>query len=417
MELPSTKSKIEILFQDNDLLIVNKPVGIPVHPTLDRYRPSVEKILEENLQQKLFLFHRLDVDTSGVLVFAKNKLMIEQLQKIQEKNELQKTYWGIVNRTLFPSYGKMEDFLSEEKIQGKERVIKVFKGGKKAITLYRVLERFADESLIEFTLITGRKHQIRIQSAVRGCPLVGDKLYDDKKREKDFSHFYLHAQKLVFIHPVSLEKLTIEAPIPENFNQKIESLRKSTSKKFRYIALHRPYGVLSQFTSEKGVRNLSEFNLPKGVYACGRLDKDSEGLLLLTNDGTLIEYLLNPENAHERTYYAQVEGVPSLEDLKQLSSGLKLKDYTTLPCLAKIIPDPGFDFSGPALRKRCNSPTSWLELKLIEGKNRQIRHMTAAINHPTLRLVRVAIGNLLLDSLKPGEWRELADPDVIFENI
>jgi 23S rRNA pseudouridine2457 synthase len=177
-------------------------------------------------------------------------------------------------------------------------------------------------------------------------------------------------------------------------------------KKLLYLAFYKPYGILSQFTSDNPTETLSQFNLPKEVYACGRLDKDSEGLLLLTNDGALIEKMLNPKNEKEKTYWAQVEKIPNEVDLIRLSAGVLIGDYKTKPCKVKILnPEPIIEDRIPPIRIRLNIPTCWLEIILTEGKNRQVRKMTAAIGFPTLRLIRKKIGNLSLEGLKEGEFK------------
>jgi len=177
----------------------------------------------------------------------------------------------------------------------------------------------------------------------------------------------------------------------------------------RYILFHKPYGVLSQFTPEHGARGLSDFHLPKSVYPAGRLDKDSEGLLLLTDDGPLIEKLLNPQSKKSKTYWVLVEREPSEESLQKMREGLKIEDYTTLPCEVRILlPQPTLPPREPAVRIRKTVKDVWIEVKIFEGKNRQIRKMTAAIGHPTLRLIRKKIANLDLGDLLPGEWREIS---------
>ena len=177
----------------------------------------------------------------------------------------------------------------------------------------------------------------------------------------------------------------------------------------RYVIFHKPYGVLSQFTPEAGARSLLEFNLPKEIYAAGRLDKDSEGLLLLTDDGPLIERLLNPRNEKQKTYWALVERVPAEADLQRLRLGLKIEDYLTRPAEVQILdPQPEVPPRAPPVRYRKTIKDVWLEIKIVEGKNRQVRKMTAAIGHPTLRLIRKKIGTLELGDLLPGEWREIS---------
>lgn len=177
------------------------------------------------------------------------------------------------------------------------------------------------------------------------------------------------------------------------------------------LALHKPYGVLSQFTPEPGSRwtTLAAFGLPKNVYPLGRLDADSEGLLLLSDERGLNNRLLEPEQAHRREYWAQVEGVPSADTLSRLQQGgIDLKDFRTRPCRARLLdPAPAVNPRTPPVRVRKTVPDSWLALELIEGKNRQVRRMTAAVGHPTLRLIRVRVGDFELDSLATGTWREL----------
>lgn len=176
------------------------------------------------------------------------------------------------------------------------------------------------------------------------------------------------------------------------------------------LALHKPYGVLSQFTPEPGSawRTLADFGLPKGVYPLGRLDADSEGLLLLSDEPGLNNRLLDPTNAHEREYWVQVERIPDAGALTHLARGVRIGDYQTQPCLVRRLePAPAFPARNPPVRFRKTVPDCWLSLSLIEGKNRQVRRMTAAIGHPTLRLVRVRIGGFLLDDLASGRWREL----------
>lgn len=177
------------------------------------------------------------------------------------------------------------------------------------------------------------------------------------------------------------------------------------------LAFNKPYGVLSQFTPEPGSRwrTLADFALPKGVYALGRLDADSEGLLLLSDERGLNTRLLDPKHAHRREYWAQVERVPTPDTLTRLErGGIDLGDFRTLPCRARLLdPAPQIPPRDPPVRYRKTVPDAWLALELVEGKNRQVRRMTAAAGHPTLRLVRVRIGDFVLGDLAPGAWREL----------
>ena len=174
----------------------------------------------------------------------------------------------------------------------------------------------------------------------------------------------------------------------------------------RYVIFNKPYGVLSQFTDEgTGHPTLKQYIAVPDVYAAGRLDRDSEGLLLLTDDGALIKRLTDPQHHIEKTYWVMVEGVPSCDKLMRLEQGIPLKDYYTLPAKARLLPDP--DLPPRPKPVTPHGPTTWLEIKLHEGKKRQIRHMTAAVGLPTLRLIRVAIGEVVLGGLQPGTWRDL----------
>jgi len=177
------------------------------------------------------------------------------------------------------------------------------------------------------------------------------------------------------------------------------------------IVFHKPYGVVSQFTPLAGKKTLSAFGLPKGVYPCGRLDHDSEGLLILSDDGRLQSRLCEPRFQVPRTYWAQVERIPDAETLAKIRRGLVLKDGPTRPCQARLLDEePRLPPRVPPVRYRKNVPTAWLEITLQEGRNRQVRRMTAAAGHPTLRLVRASHGPFKLGALKSGEWREAQAP-------
>ena len=175
------------------------------------------------------------------------------------------------------------------------------------------------------------------------------------------------------------------------------------------VLFNKPYGVLSQFTAEGRWRGLAEYIPVKGVYVAGRLDADSEGLLLLTDDGRLQARIADPKHKLEKTYWAQVEGIPDEVALDRLRAGIALSDFTARPARVRLIDEPaGLWLRDPPIRYRAAIPTSWLEICISEGKNRQVRRMTAAIGYPTLRLVRAAIGPAALGSLRPGEWRQAA---------
>ena len=172
------------------------------------------------------------------------------------------------------------------------------------------------------------------------------------------------------------------------------------------IAFHKPFGVLSQFTDDGSPnRTLAEFGFPKDVYPIGRLDADSEGLLLLSDEAFLNQRLLHPRRGHERIYFAQVENIPSREKLDLLEKGVVIQEHRTLPCKAILLePQPQMPPRTPPIRERKSIPAVWIALSLVEGKNRQVRRMTAAIGHPTLRLMRMQIGQFKLDDLPPGKW-------------
>jgi 23S rRNA pseudouridine2457 synthase len=176
------------------------------------------------------------------------------------------------------------------------------------------------------------------------------------------------------------------------------------------IAFNKPYGVLSQFTPDGSPnRPLAEFGFPPRVYPIGRLDSDSEGLLLLSDEPELNERLLHPRRGHRRIYWAQVERVPDAAALTKLSRGPIVQGRKSLPCRAWLLdPQPEVSLREPPIRFRKNVPTTWIGLELVEGKNRQVRRMTAAVGHPTLRLMRVQIGEFRLGNLGPGAWKELS---------
>ena len=179
----------------------------------------------------------------------------------------------------------------------------------------------------------------------------------------------------------------------------------------RYILFNKPYDVLSQFTDEgTGHPTLKQYIDIPDVYAAGRLDRDSEGLLLLTDDGGLIKKLTDPKHHIEKTYWILLEGDPTPDKLALLERGIQLKDYRTLTAKARLTQDPGLPPRSKPVTP--HGPTSWIEIKLREGKKRQIRHMTAAVGLFTLRLVRVAIGPIGVGELSPGQWRELTAKEV-----
>ncbi len=179
------------------------------------------------------------------------------------------------------------------------------------------------------------------------------------------------------------------------------------------IAFNKPYGVLSQFTADGSAnRALKEFQFPPNVYPIGRLDADSEGLLLLSDEAELNARLLHPRQGHRRIYWAQVEGSPQPEQMAKLSRGVVVQGRKTLPCVARLLePQPGVPPRDSPIRFRKTVAAAWIELELVEGKNRQVRRMTATVGLPTLRLMRVRIGNFELAGLKAGTWRKLGQQE------
>ena len=181
------------------------------------------------------------------------------------------------------------------------------------------------------------------------------------------------------------------------------------------ILLNKPYGVISQFSEHEKHTSLAEFITEKDFYPAGRLDHDSEGLLILTDEGKVQHCLSHPKHKQPKTYWVQVDGEITDEALNELKKGVMLKDGLTLPAKAKKIDEPALWPRDPPVRYRANIPTSWCELTITEGKNRQVRRMTAAVGFPTLRLVRYSIGEFTIDGLSPGEWRKIPTPPQLIQ--
>ncbi|MFT4625826.1 MAG: pseudouridine synthase/RluA family pseudouridine synthase [Myxococcota bacterium] len=396
----------DLLWECADAIAVNKRRGWPTHATRDPRRPHLHAALQAFLRNRdgagaptVRLHHRLDLHTSGVVLCSTSDRGAKALADLFENRRITKLYRAVVLGDP-PDEGELRDWVTVARVDGLDRLVRT-RRGKLAHTRFRVVERRDGLTELELELVTGRMHQIRAQCALAGFPLLGDPQYGDAvaNARHGVEGQRLHAAVLAFDHPIADGPVRIEAP-----GEVWPEVQSSHGP--RYVLFHKPYGVLCQFTTPRPTeRSLADFGLPPDVYPAGRLDKDSEGLLLLTDDGAAQDRLASPRAGKRKVYWVQVERVPDDAALDALRRGVVLKGRRTRPAEARRLEGDVLPPRDPPIRHRLSVPTCWIEIVLTEGQNRQVRRMTAAVGHPTLRLVRVAVAGHRLDGLAAGEHR------------
>lgn len=463
-------SAYAILYQNNDILAVDKPALLPSQRTVDSKRLNLEQLVQEQFPQAR-LAHRIDSETSGIVLFSLSEFGRKTLDQLFKNHQIKKVYTalaldirGSANKDL--ALGLWKDYLELTRVRWQSRqrdkMQVVVKGGELALAELLSIKS-EDKNLLGFPVVqiliqlkSGRRHQIRVQASSRGFPLLGDIFYSSfeanlvqEKIHQQFHRHFLHATTISF--PEELAWPDIKSPLPSEFEMALQmdwKQRNATNNTFStptvsVIALNKPYNVLSQFTLEDNSKDhtqaLAQFSLPKDFWPVGRLDRDSEGLLLLTNDKSWRHRMMTPESEKEKVYWAMVEGHPEPEFFQKLRKGVTYKesgkniklsgvkarllsldeiasiaDLVEFPLEFKENQNPNLTLGQSKIyptiwRKK---GMVWVELILTEGKNRQVRKMTAQLGHPTVRLIRVGFGQWRNSDVKPGQWRYLNREDL-----
>jgi len=464
---------IEILYEDEDIIVVNKPKGIVVHPANGNPDGTLVNAIMNLCGNSLSgiggeirpgIIHRLDKDTSGVLIVAKNDIAHINISNQIKNRQTKKIYIALVRGVIKENEATIDMPIGRSKKDRKKMA--VTKDGKEAITHFKVLKRYENFTLLEIKIDTGRTHQIRVHLAEIGYPIVGDYIYSNGKNPFNVEGQMLHARQIEFVHPTTGKEMKIEAPIPEYFQrilnemwevrcemeeekirlQKylaecgIASRRKAeeyiqegkvqvngkvvtelgvkinpekdivyfNNKKVAkqneniYILLNKPIGYVT--TTKDQFNRETVLDLIKGInkriVPVGRLDMYTSGALILTNDGDFTYKVTHPSHEITKTYVATLRGIVTYEEMEKLKSGVEIEDYLTRPAKVKI------------LKTDTEKNISRIEITIHEGKNRQVRKMCEAIGRNVMALHRSKIGNIGVKDLKIGEWRYLSSTEI-----